>query len=65
MFEILGGSKTVFSGLVGGTIAANYFLGKRATLSYNYYINLHMGMFRFAFGALLGLGVGYLKWGDR
>lgn len=24
-----------------------------------------MGMARFAFGAILGLGLGYMKWGDR
>lgn len=65
MYEVLGGAKTCFTAIIGGTIATQYFLGKRATLPYNYYINVHMGMFRFAFGAALGLGVGYLKWGDR
>ena len=55
----------MFTAVVGGSIAANYYLGKRTTMNYNYYINIHMGMFRFAFGALLGLGVGYMKWGDR
>ena len=65
MYEISGGFKTAMTGLVGGTFAVQYFLGKRATLPYNWYINLHMGMFRFVFGAVLGLTAGYLKWGDR
>merc|ERR1711988_2072006 len=65
MVEILGGPKTLFLGAVGGTIGTQYFLGKRALMPYNFYINAHMGMMRFAFGALIGLGVGYMKWGDR
>ena len=65
MYEIAGGFKTCFTSVVGGTIALNYFLGMRAGKPYNFYINAHMGMFRFAFGALLGLGAGFMKWGDR
>merc|ERR1711937_859911 len=65
MLEILGGAKTCFAAVAGGTVATQYFLGKRATMPYNFYINVHMGMARFAFGALVGLGVGYMKWGDR
>ena len=65
IFEILGGAKTCFVSVAGGTIATQYFLGKRATMPYNFYINVHMGMMRFAFGALVGLGLGYMKWGDR
>ena len=65
MYEVLGGGKTCFAAVIGGATSTQYFLGKRATMPFNYYINLHMGMMRFAFGAVLGLGVGYLKWGDR
>ena len=65
MFEILGGAKTCFLGVVGGTVATQYFLGKRALMPYNFYINVHMGFARFVFGAAVGLGLGYLKWGDR
>ena len=65
MYEILGGSKSMFFGLIGGSIATQYFLEKRATLPYNYYTNIHMGMLRFAFGFTLGVGFGYIKWGDR
>merc|ERR1719313_2162146 len=65
MYEILGGGKTCLLAGIGGTIATQYFLGKRATMPYNFYVNVHMGMGRFAFGALLGLGLGYLKWGDK
>ena len=65
MYEILGGAKTCFLSVVGGTIATQYFLGKRSLMSYNFYINVHQGMGRFAFGALIGLGLGYMKWGDR
>ena len=65
MYEILGGAKTSFLALTGGVVGVQYFLGQRALRPYNYYVNVHQGMGRFAFGALLGLGVGYLKWGDR
>ena len=65
MFDILGGAKTCFLAVVGGTISTQYFLGQRAAKPYNFYINAHQGFGRFAFGALLGLGIGYLKWGDR
>ena len=65
MYEILGGAKTCFLSVVGGTVATQYFLGKRSLMPYNFYINVHMGMGRFAFGALVGLGLGYMKWGDR
>ena len=65
MYEILGGFKTQMLGITGGVISVQYFLGQRATMPYNYYVNIHQGMGRFAFGAILGLGFGYLKWGDR
>ena len=65
MYTILGGAKTCFVGIVGGAVSTQYFLGKRATMPYNFYINAHMGMMRFVFGAVVGLGLGYMKWGDR
>ena len=65
MYEILGGAKTQFLGLTGAAISVQYYLGQRAMRPYNFYVNVHQGMARFAFGAILGLSVGYLKWGDR
>jgi len=42
-----------------------YFKGGLATRPYNFYHNLHMGFWRFMFGASIGGGIGYLKFGDR
>ena len=64
-YEILGGGKTVFLAALGGTLSVAYFLGGRGTRPLNFYVNTHMGMARFFFGASLGTGAGYLKWGDR
>ena len=63
--EILGGWKTTALQLLGGVMAVAYFRGARATRTYNYYIDVHQGFGRFFFGAALGTGIGYLKFGDR
>ena len=65
MVDILGGTPTCFLALAGGTISTQYFLGQRAAMPYNFYINAHQGFGRFIFGALIGLGLGYMKFGDR
>ena len=52
-------------GLLGGFLSLNYFLGGRAGKPYNFYVNLHRGIFRFMTGTTVGLGLGYWKWGDR
>ena len=64
-YEILGGYKTLTMQLLGGVLAFAYFRGGRATRSYNYYMDVHGGMFRAFFGATVGTGIGYLKFGDR
>ena len=64
-YEILGGYKTFAMQLLGGVLAFAYFRGGRATRSYNYYTDVHGGFFRFFFGAAVGTGIGYLKFGDR
>lgn len=40
-------------------------MGGRRTKPYNYYVNLHQGFGRIAFGGLLGGAFGYSKFGDR
>ena len=64
-WAIVGGAKTAALAAIGGAISVAYFMGGRATRPYNFYVNTHMGFGRFFFGAMLGTGVGYLKFGDR
>ena len=64
-YELLGGAKTMFLGALGGTLALGYFMGGRGTRPFNFYVDTHMGFVRFFFGAFLGTGAGYLKFGDR
>ena len=64
-YDILGGGKTCLLALIGGFTALAYFRAGRLTRPYNYYVDVHLGFGRFFFGAIVGTGVGYLKWGDR
>lgn len=50
---------------LGGFLSLVYFRAGRATQTYNFYHNLHMGFYRIMFGSLIGGGVGYIKFGDR
>ena len=64
-YEIIGGAKTVSLMALGGFMSLTYFMAGRATMTYNHYHNLHIGFFRLLFGAGIGGGVGYLRFGDR
>ena len=64
-WQIAGGAATAFFALAGGQIALMYFLAGRRTQPYNFYVNLHQGFGRFLFGAALGGGFGFYKFGDR
>ena len=64
-YQIIGGAKTCAFALIGGWISLAYFMGGQRTKPYNFYVNLHQGFARFAFGSLLGAGFGYSKFGDR
>lgn len=64
-FEIIGGAKTLSFAAIGAWVSFAYFMGGRRGKPYNYYINLHQGFGRIAFGALLGGAFGYQKFGDR
>uniref|UniRef100_A0A7S3CIL4 Uncharacterized protein n=1 Tax=Strombidium rassoulzadegani TaxID=1082188 RepID=A0A7S3CIL4_9SPIT len=64
-FECAGGAKTAVFALAGGYIALSYFLNGMRTRPYNFYYNLHQGTARFLFGAAVGGGIGFYKFGDR
>jgi hypothetical protein len=64
-FELVGGVKTAAFAALGGWLALSYFMGGQKTRPYNFYVNLHQGAGRFVFGALIGGGAGFLKFGDR
>ena len=64
-YELLGGAKTCALGLTMGCLSLAYFMGGRAAKGYHFYVDTHNGAFRFALGTVLGLGLGYNKWGDR
>ena len=65
LYECAGGFKTALFALAGGFIAYTYFMNGQRTRPYNFYVNLHMGTARFFFGAALGGGFGYYKFGDK
>ena len=64
--ELMGGAKTAALGVGMGVLFAGYYLGGRShAKTYNFYINTHVGFFRFFLGTAVGLGIGHVKWGDR
>mmetsp|Transcript_4592 Transcript_4592/g.3095 ORF Transcript_4592/g.3095 Transcript_4592/m.3095 type:complete len:135 (+) Transcript_4592:123-527(+) len=65
MFEIVGGAPSLFFAAVGAGFALSYF---RASIAFNrpsFYSDMMRSTGRIAFGGSLGLGFGYLKFGDR
>ena len=61
-FTILGGANSMAFGAVGGLVSYGYYAG---AASKNFYTFSHSGMLRIAFGVSMGLGLGYLRFGDR
>ena len=61
-FTILGGANSMVFGAVGGLVSYGYYAG---AASKNFYTFNHSGMLRIAFGVSMGLGLGYLRFGDR
>ena len=59
---ILGGAPTFAFGAIGATLSYSYYLGQA---SRNFYKFNAQVFWRLAFGTVLGLGVGYLRFGDR
>ena len=62
---VLGGTKTGTLALIGGLISYSYFMSGQKARAYNFFVNIHAGALRFLFGAALGTGLGYVKFGDR
>jgi hypothetical protein len=65
MMTILGGAPTFLFGAIGGGISLAYYGGLAGTQPVNFYGNILKQSGRFTFGLALGLGVGYLRFGDR
>jgi len=61
-YAILGGAQSMAFGATGALLSYAYYTG---AASKNFYTFSHSGMLRVAFGASMGLGLGYLRFGDR
>ena len=65
MYQILGGAHTMAFAGIGASLSTAYYSGFAATQATNFYsLSLRL-MMRFKFGLLVGLGVGYTRFGDR
>ena len=63
MFNIMGGAPTLVMGTVGALFSYSYYAGQ--VRAYNLYMNTFRVGGRIAFGAALGLAVGFKFFGDR
>ena len=61
-YSILGGTKTMVYGGFGATVSYAYY---SSIASPNFYANNMRVFGRLTFGLMLGLGLGYLRFGDR
>ena len=65
MFSIMGGANTMVFGLLGGAVSSAYYAGFAATQASNFYAHSLRHMLRFKFGLIIGLTLGYNRFGDR
>jgi hypothetical protein len=65
MYQILGGANTVAFGLIGAGISSAYYSGFASTQAKNAYAHSLRTIMRFKFGLLVGVAVGYNRFGDR
>ena len=65
IMTILGGVPAFGFALIGAGITYGYYLNQAAHMTRNFYAHNTRSAGRLAFGAILGLGVGYLQFGDR
>jgi hypothetical protein len=63
VFNILGGAPSCGCAAVGGLLSYGYYASQPRQV--NAYINAIRAQTRFAFGAMLGLALGYKFFGDR
>lgn len=61
-FNILGGANTMAFGGTGAGVSYLYWAGKASTNHYVWNINVFQ---RLGLGLVLGLGIGYMRFGDR
>ena len=65
MYSIMGGMNTMVFGLLGAGISSAYYSGFASTQANNAYAHSLRTILRFKFGLLVGLAVGYNRFGDR
>ena len=65
IYSILGGAPAFGFSAIGAAMSYGYYLNKAAHIPYNFYAHNTRSASRLVFGAILGLGAGYLQFGDR
>ena len=62
MYTILGGAHSMVYGGLGALVSFAYYNGQRSS---NFYAHNMRSFGRLSFGLVVGLSIGYLKFGDR
>ena len=65
IYNTLGGAPAFGYSILGAGMSFGYYLNKSANLQKNFYAHNTRSASRLMFGAMIGLGFGYLQFGDR